>query len=201
MTFLELQNAVLARFEQSERDNVKRWLNLFYGQVWALERWSFRLGQAYVSVTPGSTAIGLLPDDTGQVTGLLNGRGERLTPLPPDVWNDLYRAMALQAQTGLPEAYTIINGVPQVGPPSSEDSTSYRLEYFKRLTQLAEDDDEPATPDEFDWMLVAGASAIGQTHTQDPTAALQDPVILRALDSMRRDFLTDLRVSEQWGKC
>lgn len=200
MNFLELQDSVLERFESSFREDAKRWLNLFYGTVWGLERWTFREAEAYVTVTSGSSAVTDLPLDVGPIDDFLDIYGEPLVALPRRQWNRNYRYMVLNGQTGWPEAYTVVNGAISVGPPSNTTSSSFRLEYWKRLTQLVDDDDEAQTPDEFDWLLVAGAMQIGQGHTQDPTAVFQDEAIARGIESLRRDFLSDIRTEEQWGK-
>jgi hypothetical protein len=200
MTFLEIVNSMLGRFSESERPNAELWVNLIYGEIWAMESWDFRDAEDDVTVTTGSTVLSGMTADVDDVRGIWNALGERLQPMRARQWNDLYRSMEIDGTTGTPEAYKLVNGIVSVGPPSSETSTDYRMLYRKGFTALVADTDVPALPVAFHWLLSAGALATGQSHNQDPTAALSDPIVARGIEAMRRDFLTDIEIpGEQWG--
>jgi hypothetical protein len=198
MDFMAMQDAVLERFDQDHRADAKQWINLIGAEVYELERWTFRWGTDDFDVTVGSMDTTGEASDIGEVQAVWNSRGAPLVALPVAGFYMNYKPMSVLGQTGLPEAYTVFNGQIQVGPPSGEAAT-YSMLHLRRWTPLVNDTDEPALPSSYHWILVAGASAIGQASKNDPTAALNDPVVARGLEGLRAEYLDDIATVEQWG--
>lgn len=200
MTFLELQEAVLERFTAgTARANAKLWLNLVGAFVYELEQWTFRHATDDVTTAVGSIDVTGEATDVGEVLNLWNASGDKLHPLGVLDFYEEYQPMIARGETGLPEAFTVLAGQVQVGPPSSEAAT-YRLLYLRRWTDLDADTDVPALPTSLHWVLVAGAMAVGQAHSQDPSAVLLDPVVARTIEGMRAEYLMDVRTADVWGE-
>jgi hypothetical protein len=200
VTFLELQNAVLERFSDANaRPNAKRWINLFGAALYHLESWTFRLATDDVTTAVASIDVTGEVADIDEVIGVWSHVGDRLRPLSPGTFYENYQPGVAVGESGTPEAYTVLDGQLQVGPAASEVAT-YRLLYMRRWTELVEDTDVPDFPAGFHWMLAAGAMAVGQAHSQDPMAALLDPVVSNGVQALRQDYLSDVReVGEQWA--
>lgn len=197
-TFLELQTDVMGdRFVESQRGDVMRWINSIYWQVWNLEEWTFRYATANVTVTAGSKTVTNLPSDLGPVRLLQRGDGVALTYMEPADFNRLYNDPR-NSYTGLPEAYTVINGVISVGPASSETASDYLLEYEKEYTKLVNDGDVPLLPDGcLSDILVAGPVALGQKEQNDFTWQFLFQTFQDGLDGLRRGYLVNARDAYQ----
>jgi hypothetical protein len=197
VTFLELQTAVLERFEEDQRDNSKRWINLRYGQLWTAERWTFRQTEANPVTAVGVANLGTVPVNLGRVLGLWDENGVELNYYRPDQWNRNFLA-DVATSTGAPWGYTVVNGAIKVGPTPSAVAT-FTLLHLRRITSLVADGDVPELPAEYHWLLVPGAQAQGQIVKQDPNAGMSEQAYLQGIDLLRRDYLEDADVSEQWG--
>jgi hypothetical protein len=197
VNFLQLQTAVMGtRFDESQRGDVRRWINATYWRVWTLEEWTFRYATESVTVTTGSK----------NVTGLTGRRRDR--PFVP-AWrrrrHHVARADRLPALyndprvgTGLPEAYTIINGVVSVGPASSETASDYLIVYEKEYTALANDGDTPLLPAGcHEDVLVFGAIARGLKTENDFTWQFFQQTADDGIDTLRRGYLTNRRDTNQ----
>lgn len=195
MTFLELQNATMNdRFDESQRGDVKNWINSRYWQLWNEEEWSFRYATDLVSVTSGSQTVGSLPTDFGDVRSLQRGDGTTLASLDPVSFNRTYYD-ARAVYSGLPEAYTVVDGVVSVGPASSETATDYQLVYEREYTKLVLDAAIPEIPEGAELALVYGASAMGLQLQNDYTWQFQETLYQGELATMRRSYLRDRRDS------
>src|SRR5437667_185252 len=112
MTFLELQNELLpagvgntARFKETQRTSVKRWLNDRYAEVWGLEDWTFRKAASTVTVTSGSNVLAA-PADLGIVLGLFDDQGAKISYVSPDVYFGRHLGPVVTAD---PSVHTIVN--------------------------------------------------------------------------------------------
>lgn len=199
-SYLELQNGVLERFEEADRAAAKRWLNLVYAWVMGAEEWTFRIATDLVSVTSGSQTVGSVPADLGPVLSFQRADGEPLEWRTPKQFFDAHYD-ALQPHTAGPDIYTRIADALLVGPSSDETRSDYQIVYERRITELAADADVPLLPAPYHWMLVPGAQAVGQAGANDPSAALNDQVFARSLDSLRTEYLAPVRGEpSQWGR-
>lgn len=198
MTFLQLQNAVMNdRFDESQRGDVQNWINAKYWEVWTLEEWTFRYGTDLVSVTTGSQTVGSLPADLENVRSLQRGDGESVDSMDPTDFQRTYNDPRAP-WTGLPEAYTVINGVVSVGPASSETAADYLMVYEKEYTKLVADGDIPLLPaGSHEALLVFGPSSLGLKLQNDFTWQFFDQTYQSGLDVLRRGYLRDRRDSYQ----
>lgn len=200
MNFGELQDAVLERFSESERPKAKQWINLFGPMLYYAEDWEWRFAQTGLDIFTDSFAAGGEPDNIGRIIDVWNAQGEPLTAMPPRDFFRAYGGFAVAGVSGKPESYTAFNSNVYIGPASSE-TAQYFCVYWLRWVDLLDDDEEPDLPSSFHWLLAAGALAIGQAAVQDPTAAMQDPVVARGLETMRREYLSDVpHANESWPR-
>jgi len=192
-TFLELQNAVMSdRFDESQRGDVKTWINDCYWDVWHLEEWSFRYATATVSVTAGSQNVTGTPTDLAIVRSFQRGDGYGLVALDPVEFQRAYYD-ARTTDSYLPEAYTVIDGAILVGPVSSETATDYQLVYEREYTALSADNDVPALPAGAHLTLIFGAASTGLKLQNDYTWQFFEQQFQDRLNTMRRAYLRDLR--------
>lgn len=130
LTYKQIQDSVLERFNEGRRGDCKEWINFALGQIWALDAWLFKQAVAPVTVTTGSTAVTGLPSDIGIVRLLQNSRGGKLTFRE---WDEFMLRHYGNATTTIPHDFTTLGtGVGAqilVGPRSSESSSGYQLLY------------------------------------------------------------------------
>jgi hypothetical protein len=197
-TFLELQADVMGdRFVEGQRDDVKRWINSTYWRVWTLEEWTFRYATANVTVTSGSQTVTNLPADLGLIRVFQRGDGTPLTWMEPEDFARVYHDPRA-SWTGLPEAYTVLNGVVSVGPASSETASDYQIEYEREWVKLVNDGDVPLLPDGcLSDILVAGPVALGQKEQNDFTWQFLFQTFQDGLDALRRGYLVSARDAYQ----
>lgn len=200
MTYRELVDGVLERFDETTRTDAKRWVNAKYAMVWALERWTFKYVSELASVTVSSDAL-TTTTTFARIRRLWNSTGDRLIYMSPEHFWAIYHYGKVQGTTGLPESYTVVNDIVALGPVSSETSSNYRIVGLRRFSELSADADTPLLPSEFHWMLIPGAQAHGQALRQDPAATLNEQLFRDGIDSMRRDYLMDVAAEpEFWGR-
>lgn len=194
MTFKDIQDAVIKdTFDESDRADVKTWVNHRYGVVMNQNEWTFTQGSQNVTVTGGSQAISNLPADLGIALGLQRADGWPLEAIPE------YRKFARRflgtgnVQTGQPCAFTVWAGQVLVGPTSNESSTAYLLTYEKNVTPLVADSDIPVIPQEHHLALVFGGKADGLSLS---SVLLADPFeqhFNTEIQAMTRKYLTAVR--------
>lgn len=188
MTGAELITEFLAdqRFGQS-RARVLGFLNFRYGEMLALEDWSFLWKTDTVTL---NAAIVALPANAGVPTDLLlNDTGDPLEAVQPAV----YESMFLGApQTGRPEIYTVVGTNLLIGPTPD---TSYAATLVHRgdAADLADGSVTPVTPSWTHAALVAGAQAYALELENDPTGQALEARYQRTIDGMRRRYLRLLR--------
>jgi hypothetical protein len=206
VTFLEIQNELLptgvgntARFKETQRASVKRWINDRYAEAWGLEDWTFRKAASTVTVTAGSNVLAA-PADLGIVLGLFNDQGTRIAHISPTDYFDRHLGPVV---TSDPSVHTIINKQILLDPTPGTTSSAWELYYEKALTLLVNDGDVPQLPVEHHFMLVHGAEATGQTRMNDFTYQFSEQRWQNQLAAMRRNYLADKRGSaagtKQWA--
>lgn len=191
-TFLQLQTAVMGtRFDDSQRGDIKTWINAAYWNCWSLERWTFRYATDLVTVTSGSTAVTGLATDVERVFSFQRSDGTKLRYLQPSRFDAAYYN-ATSPPVGAPEAYTIRAGVITVGPTSNETKTDYELDYEKAYTALVNDSDVPLLPEgSHEGILVFGGIAIGCKTENDFTWQFFQQEVDRTTQTLRADYLED----------
>lgn len=194
MTFKDLQDAVIKdTFDESDRADVRTWINHRYGLLLNQNEWTFTQGNTLVTATGGSQAVSNLPADLGIVLGLQRADGQPLRAIPE------YRKFAAKyigtsnSPTGQPEAFTSWGGALLVGPTSNETSSAYVLTYEKNCTPLSADADIPVIPVEHHLALVFGGKADGLALS---SVLLADPFEQKfdaEIQAMTRKYLAAVR--------
>jgi hypothetical protein len=191
MTFLQLQDAVIGdRFDESDRTDVKTWINARYFWLWHLEKWSFRHANDTVTVTSGSNTITGIPTDFSRAVSILRSNGDPLQYYAPRRFRSLYYD-ATNLAVGPPAAYTVESGTFYCGPYSNETKSDYMLTYIKAFTALSADGDVPALPSGAHLGLVFGAAATGRKNQSDPTWQGFETDFNSVIAVLRSDYLTD----------
>jgi hypothetical protein len=192
MNFLQLQDAVMGdRFDDSQRGDVKSWINSAYWSAWSAERWTFRNKTVQVGVTAGLQTVTGIPTDFQRAESLQNAQGMGLQYLEPRRFYARYYDDT-QTITGLPESYTILDNVFTIGPASSETRSDYLLTYETAYTALFLDTDVPLLPEgSHVQVIVFGATATGLKTQNDFTWQFFIQEYMAGLDSLRSDYLSD----------
>jgi hypothetical protein len=211
MTFDDLADAVIRnRFQESNRTDVKLWLNASYTAIWQEADWYFKhVTAAPWTVTAGDDAPAMF-SDFAEAEGVFNENGEPLIYLPQKQLEDNYLG---DDGSGSSEAYTVV-GREIILAPTPATTRTYYLSYRRRISHvdvggsaaagvMSEDGDQPIWGAEFDYLLVADAQLTGELLHKDPQAAQTQVVRDRMLDSLKRDSLHSMQSSEPvfWGAC
>lgn len=191
MTFKNIQDAVISdRFDETQRADVKNWINAVYGTILTAEDWTFLVTKSLVTVTAGSSTVTNLPTNLGVVLRLSRADGGALNFLSPQQFADAYYG---ETATGIPADYTVVNGVVSVGPISSETSALYQLEHEKEGTALSADADLPILPALSHMVLVFGAAIMGLQLSADPSWQGLQPQYDGLYQGLRRRYLASQR--------
>lgn len=193
MTFKQLQDEMIdvpaARFKETQRASVQKWINYAGAQLWSLDDWTFRQATAAPTVTAGSRTVGSVPSDFSASLGFWRADGQPLNYLKPRQFFNRYQGDSTSAQ---PVDFTIIDGAFTVGPTSSETAT-YQLLYERSWTDLADDNDVPAIPEQFHYLLVHGATVIGLVSEQDFTFQFHMGQWQQGIQTMQFEYADDQR--------
>lgn len=140
MTYLEIQDMVLARFNSAQRPNAKQWIKMVYGTVWDLEDWTFKHTTDAVTVTAGSSAVTGLPADLGIPHVLQDQDGNEIAYLDQRDFEALYYTQ----EAGQPCHFTVYGDAPnhqiKIGPPSDTSSALWQIMYERAAGKY------PSTP-------------------------------------------------------
>lgn len=193
MTFLEIQDAVLANlFDETERANVKTWINLRYGWLLAMEEWTFLNATDPVIVTAGSQTVSGLPTNFGVAIGMWDSDGA-----PMQGYQDwkafLTTYNANRGTTGSPEAFTVIGDTILVGPTPDTTASDFLLAYELEAQAMAADGDEPILPPLFHRSLVSAARAEGMKERHNPAWRDVEQNFIASIDAMKRRYLVGVR--------
>ena len=208
LTYQALQNAVLGRrFPQaSQADNVKRWLSTAYTDVWSAAEWTFKqVSRQALAMTAGDSTP-TMPTDFGQALELYDDAGVPMMKLAQDEFEYRYSDILLNSQTGLPEAYMVVNRQIHVAPLPT--TTTFHLSYKRRLAHrqangtvtagfMDEPDDSPLW-DDHNALLIPRAIALGLQEINDPTWDAPQEEYERQLSRMKEDYVVE-RPARQWG--
>jgi len=208
LTYLQLQDAVLGRRfpAASQRDNAKRWIATAYQDVWSAADWTFkRVSRATLAMTSGDSTP-TMPTDFGDAIELYDDAAVPMMRLAQDEFEYRYGDIILASQTGLPEAYTVVDRQIHVAPLPT--TTTFRLSYMRRLAHreiddsvaagfFDEDSDYPLWDDHHS-VLIPRATAMGLKEINAPTGDQAQEEFERQLSRMKEDYTT-LRPQRQWG--
>jgi hypothetical protein len=209
LTYLQLQDAVLGRRfpAASQRDNAKRWLATAYQDVWSAAEWTFKnVSRATLAMTSGDSTPAM-PTDFGDALDLYDDSGVPMMRYSQSEFEYRYGDILLNSQTGLPEAFTVVNRQIEIAPLPT--TTTFRLSYTRRLSHkesdgttvtggyFDEDSDYPLWDDHHS-VLIPRATAIGLQEINDPTWDQAQEEFERQLARMKEDYVT-VRPAHQWG--
>lgn len=206
MDFKQLQDAVIADlFDETDRGDVKNWINARGRMLWGIDEWSFRRAETLVGITVGTNTITNVPLDFDEMVDLFRDDGTKLA-----MYEEFREFASLylgtdNSRTGLPEACSVMwhpqnfndpeqpNGDIWVGPIANTTSSTYLLVYERAWTTLVADGDIPQFPSDTHLALVFGAKADGMVLK---SILLNEPLEQRYQEyvtSMQRDFITQVR--------
>jgi hypothetical protein len=199
MTYAELQAELItvpaARFKETQRGSVKRWINDRYAELWGLEDWSFRKAFATLPVV-GGTNVATAPTDMAAPLGIWDNFGNRLIYMPT---RDYFTIHLAGTSSGTPGNFTMVNDQILLDPTPSG-SASFTIHYDKAVTLLSADGDVPAFPAAYHYLLVHGATATGSVQVNDFTYQFAEQRWTTGIDSMRKDLLAEQsEETQQWG--
>lgn len=191
MNFLELQNFVLSdRFDETQRNDVKKWLNHRYGRIWAQEAWTFKYTIATIS-----TAIN---DTSAAATGLQRIHSLWDSSVSPGYTGmdairpeDFYGWATRSPQ--IPAGYTVIGSTVYFDRPMSSARTFTAVGELA-FDRLVDDADTPLLPEEFHETLGHGAISEGLRLEQDPTWQAAEEDFKAGIEDMKKAYLTSVRV-------
>jgi hypothetical protein len=190
VNFLALQGKVMSdRFDESQRGDVKDWINAAYWQLWSVENWTFVQARVTnASVTSGVNTLGGVPADLNTARSLMRGDGTPVHQLPMlELEQRFYDPRS--PSIGLPECYADLAGVIYLGPIPNETASDYELVYDKEFTALVNDADVPAIPSGAHEALVFGASVLGLQLQNDFTWQFHEQRFNEFIDGLRRNYL------------
>lgn len=158
LTFKQIQDAVLERFNEGRRADCKEWINYVYRSLWDADEWTFKQTTAQVQITAGSQQVSSLPPDMGVPHGLFNTNGVPLNWLD---WRQFQIMHNSESGTGVPYDFTFYGQASfdsqlLVGPTSSE-TALYTLLYEREPGYL------PTTTLQGSVTLPAGTLTVADT--------------------------------------
>lgn len=199
LNFGEVLNAVLTDgLDPSRRSDAQEWVRYRHAALWEYADWTFKYKQAPITFTSGAQPLnsGDYPSDMHAVYAMYDNLG---TPLRPfrDVrqFFDRYNTLALTSSAP-PEAFTMVAGVPYVGPIGN--GVTGLVVYQMEKPSLVNDSDATGLPDGFDLALVYGAKATGYELTNNPLAPSLEQAYMACIASMENAWLDQtLETGEQ----
>jgi len=193
MNFQQIQDEVLTnRFDPGQRAQVKNWINYRYGRIWAMENWTFKYQVSTIAVSGGASSVakGTLGDIVRIWDTTVTPSYSPMLPMrAEDMW-DIARA----TQSGAPYDFTVVGSNIYFERPMDQNRSFYVLSTIP-FTSLVNDGDVPLLPSEFHYLLVSGATAIGQMRENDPAAQQFEADWQQGIADMRSGYLTEQRTT------
>lgn len=202
LNFGQVLNAVLEDgLDPSRRSDAQEWVRYRHASIWNYADWTFKYKTSSITFTNGQQVLNAsdYPSDIHAVYAMYDAFGEPLRAFrDARQFFDRYNTLALPSISVSPEAYTMIAGVPYVGPLGN--GTTGIVVYQKEKPSLVNDSDATGLPDGFDLALVYGAKATGYELTNNPLAATLEQSYMAAITSMQNGWLDQtLETGEQSG--
>lgn len=197
MTYKDFQDSVIAtRFDESDRAEIKRWLDLRYQWIWSAADWNFRRVAMSTLAVAGGSRTPAMPSDFSRPNRLYDDLGCRLDYLAPAKWEERFLGDTSSVR---PVAYTVSDRQLYLGPTPDKDY-SFSLSYDRRLSHvdpslgviggtMQDDGDQPLWPAEHDYLLVVDTVILGQQMRQDPTWQTLIRQRDELLEGMKRDLV------------
>jgi len=180
MTFDDICDEVIeARFKESQRTSVKRWVNLREAQIWATAEWPWKIiGPTALTVTTADSTPSL-PSDIDRPSKIYDDLGDRLQYMIQDEFDDYLTSYQINNTRGRPTTFKWNNGVLTLGVVPDR-AYSYTMSYLRKLSHYAAgsvvtlgpmsaDTDFPLFDAEWHEILTLGAISTGLKVENDPT--------------------------------
>lgn len=202
LNFGQVLNAVLTDgLDPGRRSDAQEWVRFRHASLWNYADWTFKYKQANITFTSGKQALntGDYPSDMHAVYAMYDQYGEPLRGFrDARQFFDRFNTLTLPATSIAPEAYTMLAGVPYVGPLGN--GTTGLVVYQKEKPSLINDSDSTGLPDGFDLALVYGAKATGFEFTNVPLASQFEQGYMSAIAALENGWLDQtLESGEQSG--
>lgn len=201
LNFGQVLDAVLTDgLDPSRRSDAQEWVRYRHASLWDYADWTFKYKTGNVTYTNGQQALasGDYPSDIHAIYSMYDTYGVPLRAFrDARQFFDTYNKLTLPI-SGPPEAYTMIAGVPYIGPlgNGSQGIVVYQVE----KPALVNDSDSTGLPDGFDLALVYGAKATGFEFTNVPLASQFEQGYMNAIAALENGFLDQtLETGEQSG--
>ena len=201
LNFGQVLDAVLTDgLDPNRRGDAQEWVRYRHTILWEYADWSFKYKEGPITFSSGKQALntGDYPSDLHSPYAVYDQFGVPLKGYD-DVrqFFDTYNTNNLPLE-GPPEAYTMIAGVPYIGPLGN--GTSGLVVYQMDKPSLVNDSDATGLPDGFDLALVYGAKATGYELTNNPLAPTLEQSYMAAIAAMENAWLDQtLETGEQSG--
>lgn len=201
LTFGDVLTAVTTDgIDSSSRSDAEEWVRYRHASLWDYADWTFKYKTGNITYTNGQQALSSAdyPSDIHAIYSMYDEYGVPLRAFrDARQFFDTYNSLTLPI-SGPPEAYTMIAGVPYIGPLGN--GTSGIVVYQKEKPSLVNDSDSTGLPDGFDLALVFGAKATGYELTNNPLAPSLEQAYMTAIANLENGYLDQtLETGEQSG--
>lgn len=198
LDFKDLQDQVISRgYGEVDRTRIKAWLNEAAEDVNRQGRWYFNETRWTVTTSPGVQTIslsGLSP--ALQYFGAITPNADNTSQLvyvPYDNANPDQPFRNYTTETGTPFYYTLVGDNSLYVLPTPDTVYTYRIDGWKRHTQMSVDADVPALPQEHRHVLIY--MALMKAAERD-----KDPAMMDYWDGRANRALSELRRYDQVGR-
>lgn len=219
MTFKQLQDEVIGfRFNETQRESVKRWLNIRVSRIWTMADWPWsRVDMASLTINAGDNTP-TLPSDLKTPIQMLDELGDEVCELEASEFDYMYRYSQINGNQSRPCHFKFTNGVLTLGmTPVS--STSFSLSYRRKIYHLdlrysvdgspavvvgpmSADSDTPPWDSDWHQLLVPGAMAYGLKLENDPTWEPLEQEFQNGVQDLMEFYLPSLATTKtlQYGR-
>lgn len=201
LTFGQVLDAVCTDgIDPGKRASAQEWVRYRHAAIWNHDDWTFKYKTGNITFTNGKQVLnsGDYPSDMHAVYSMYDVNGVPLRGYrDARQFFDTYNTLTLPI-SGPPEAYTMIAGVPYIGPLG--DGSQGLVVYQMEKPSLTADANSTGLPDGFDLALVYGAKATGYELTNNPLAATLEQAYVAAIANLENGWLDQtLETGEQSG--
>lgn len=203
LNFGQILDATLTDgLDPARRSDAQEWVRYRHAALWDYADWTFKYKTAPITFTSGAQPLNTAdyPSDMHAVYSIYDSTGIPLHGYrDARQFFDRYNTLSPASSTsGTPEAYTMIAGVPYVGPLGN--GTAGIVVYQKEKPALVNNADATGLPDGFDLALVYGAKATGFEFTNVPLASQFEQGYMSCIAAMENAWLDQtLETGEQSG--
>lgn len=213
MTRAEIRTAIAnLRFNSTSAKlaQIEDWIEAAELELWNAAEWVFKRVAAENLTVTASDATPSMPAGFAKATRLWDDDGCPLRYLDPNEFEELAVPDSLNAVTGTPAYYTVINREIHLAP-TPQSSATFKLSYRRRYVHRADgstvtagtmnsDNDTPVWDSEHHYVLVPWAMRIGIGLEGDAVPRELDAECVRLFEAMRSDLVSGVEGEVRvWG--